>query len=43
MDCSFGPLQGIASMPLELLHTALCVVFLVVWAMIGQVTVRRRH
>jgi hypothetical protein len=32
---------GIASMSLELLHTLLCVMFFVVWAMIGQVALRR--
>jgi hypothetical protein len=28
-------------MSLELLHTSLCVMFLVVWAMISQVAMRR--
>jgi hypothetical protein len=28
-------------MPLELLHTSLCVMFVIAWAMIGQVAMRR--
>jgi hypothetical protein len=41
MDVAFSARSGIASMSLELLHTALCVMFFVIWAMIGQVTLRR--